>query len=535
MKHFTHIVFIAASACSLALGACSGVTDSKVSSDAGEPIEPAKPPFDPTVARVPKPSKALTMDPNWQPPPPTRTKATHRGPRVEAKKEFGVPTRMVGAHPSDAEIRATMRFKEPLRPVPGSSPPEETEALAAALREESHDDRNIDALVRFLGAYPNSRWAPALHFNLGSVSYGVGYFSEALDHWKSAWELAKQGEDSVSIDIANIALAEYARMNARLGRMKELEDLIDKAQKRNLQGDARVKIQGAAEGLWFMQNQPGVAFLCGPNALLNVAERLAPDASKKRNPMAFLERHPSPVTGFSIAEVERMSTELGIKLQIAKREPGAEVIVPAVVYWRVGHFGAILREQDGTFHLKDPTFRNDTWLSAHALDQEASGYFLVPAGPLPKGWSRATIAEASTLYGKGYTDNNDDDDTCEDCEKRPKPECPKAMATVQMHVQTASLHIEDTPVAYAASAGPDVHVKLAYNQRETSQPSSIDFTSFGPQFVSSWVRIWSTTRAPRRPTLRCAFLEAAAKRIAASTARRTRSRCNEKAQASLRA
>lgn len=173
------------------------------------------------------------------------------------------------------------------------------------------------------------------------------------------------------------------------------------------------------------------------------------------------------------------------------------MIVPAVVHWRVGHFGAILREQDGTFHLKDPTFRNDTWLSAHALDQEASGYFLVPTGPLPKGWSRATIAEASTLYGKGYTDNNDDDDTCEDCEKRPKPECPKAMATVQMHVQTASLHIEDTPVAYAASAGPDVHVKLAYNQRETSQPSSIDFTSFGPQFVSSWVSyLVDNTSAP---------------------------------------
>src|SRR5262249_17408062 len=51
----------------------------------------------------------------------------------------------------------------------------------------------------------------------------------------------------------------------------------------------------------------------------------------------------------------------------------------------------------------------------------------------------------------------------------------------------AAVHIEDTPVGYAASFGPDVRVRVAYNQREAGQPTTLDFTNFGPLFVSNWI------------------------------------------------
>lgn len=317
-----------ASACLLMIAACSGATDSGGTSRAVTPPQEER--FDPTVARTPKPSKSLTLSPDWQPPSPTRTQAAMMKARVKPSKQYGIPTRTVGEHPSDAEIRALTRFLEPLRPVPGASSNEETDALAAALREDAHDERGIDAIERFIEAYPTSRWAPALHLNLGSLSYGTGYFQDALAHWKSAWELAKAGKDGVSEDLANLALAEYAKMNARIGRLSELEPLMAEAQSRTLMGDARVKIASAAEGVWAMKNRPGISFRCGPYAVLSVAQELKPEVAKKA--AAFVERVQSPVTGFSLPEVQRMSADLGMKLQMAKRDAGAPVIVPSVVH-----------------------------------------------------------------------------------------------------------------------------------------------------------------------------------------------------------
>ncbi len=248
MNRFRQCVSVMVSAGLLALAACSGVTDSNGPADASP--SPAQRPFDPTVPRTPQPSKSLTLSPEWKPPSPTHTRPAQLRPRVQPAKHYGVENRSVGLHPSDADIRALTSFGEPLRAIPGGSTPAETDALAAALREEAHDDRRIEALQRFLGAHPQSRWAPALHLNAGAVSYQTGYFQDALDHWKSAWDLAKGGEDEVSKDIANLALAEYAKMNARIGRLSELESAIAEAQKRTLMGDARVKITNASEGVW---------------------------------------------------------------------------------------------------------------------------------------------------------------------------------------------------------------------------------------------------------------------------------------------
>ena len=491
MNRYGHIVSALASACLLVFAGCSAATDSGgSSSDAGKPAEEHR--LDPSVQRTPKASRSLTLAADWQPPAPTRTQAARLKARVQPQKAFGVPTRTLGAQPTDADLRASMIFSEPLRPVVGTSTATETDALASALREPTHDDRGVSALQRFTEAHPQSRWAPAIHLHIGAISYGTGYFQDALAHWKAAWELAKAGEDDISKELANQALAEYAKMNARIGRMTEVASALTEAQGRTLMGDARVKIESASEGLWAMQNRPGISFQCGPYALLSVAQELKPDAAKKTT--SFLARHPSPTTGFSLPEVQRMSSELGLTLQLARRDAGAVVIVPAVVHWKLGHFGALVRERSGTYVLKDPTFGNETSLSRQALDEESSGYFLVPAGPLPAGWKRATTAETAHLYGRGYTVNIDPDDTSPD-DPSPPPQCPGAgptpsplaMATYRFHILAANLHIEDTPVAYATAVGPSVRVNVAYNHREAGQPTTIDFTSFGPQFVSNWV------------------------------------------------
>ncbi|MDR0457757.1 MAG: hypothetical protein LBH10_01815 [Burkholderiaceae bacterium] len=50
-----------------------------------------------------------------------------------------------------------------------------------------------------------------------------------------------------------------------------------------------------------------------------------------------------------------------------------------------------------------------------------------------------------------------------------------------------SLRLFDTPVGYTPPVGYDVHTTLTYNQRDTSQPASIDYSNIGPQWSASWV------------------------------------------------
>lgn len=490
-----HFFVLFAGAVFTLLAGCSGTSDSKRNAGDGGSADPAPAAirFDPTVARIPAPSKSLTLGTDWQPPAPTRTPNVELKPRVKPKRHWGAPVQTISEHPSDTEIRRLRFFPEPLRPVPGTSEPAESDALAAALRQSGKNEQRDIALEHFVEMYPASRWTPGLHLNLGTRAFRQGYFQSALTHWMATWESAKAGTDDVSISTANLGLAEAARMNARIGRLREVESLLVQVRGRALSPSAYKKLRDASEGAFMMRHEPGLSFRCGPYALMNVAKAQQVDLSTKSR-IAFLEKTQSPATGFSIPEVQRMAVDLGMKLRIAKREPGAPVIVPSVVHWKVGHFGALIREVKGGFLLKDPTFGEDMAIKASALDREASGYFIVPAGPLPPGWSPASEKETAQLYGKGYAKVLDNATREGDhmvaglCQgnrgfSEPGMDMNKAMAAYRFHTMDASLYVEDTPISHSAAYGPDVRIKLKY----TEAGDDVEFTgtSFG-SFHTSW-------------------------------------------------
>ena len=172
-----------------------------------------------------------------------------------------------------------------------------------------------------------------------------------------------------------------------------------------------------------------------------------------------------------------------------KREPGSAIILPAVVHWKVGHYGALIRELNGKYLLEDPTFGNHTWLSAEALDAEASGYFLIENQPLPEGWSLATDTQGADIYGKGHSGNGGENETAKNDKKCGGDDCDEAlaMARYSFHTLLASLSISDTPVGYPAARGEDVRVNVTYNQREAGQPSLMLYSNFSPKWVSNWV------------------------------------------------
>ncbi len=141
-----------------------------------------------------------------------------------------------------------------------------------------------------------------------------------------------------------------------------------------------------------------------------------------------------------------------------------------------------MEEKDGRFKVIDPTFDGVAWMDASTINEEASGYFLVPANQVPPQWRRLTQAEAATVRGKGNTyaaddesDNSGDDaedDDCDPPDANDGPEgggepCPPeaGMAVWRVADPHMTLWIHDVPLYYRNSRGGWVKLRLSYKHR----------------------------------------------------------------------
>ncbi|HKP94564.1 MAG TPA: RHS repeat-associated core domain-containing protein [Fibrobacteria bacterium] len=396
------------------------------------------------------------------------------------------------------EISRRRIFDEPLVSL-GTAPPEENQALSSALGRmagrESND--NMEALEKYLGDFPHSPWNASLYCNLGQVYYKTGFFSKALSSLEEAWRLSKGNTDAHGSALGDRSLGELLKMNARLGRFDRLSRLLKEAKGRNVRGSATEKWQGAKEALWLMNHEPEVSFRCGPLALSRILA-LSREGDKQQ---AKILASKSTRQGVSLWNVYKLSGEVGLNLRVAKRTRNTALPLPAVVHWKVGHYAAILEKVRGRYHVQDPTFGGDLWISQTALDAEASGYFLVPNGNLSEGWVPVTREEASTVWGKGITsssepghnsaaDNTTGGNGC-DKEKGGEKGGPtppqKGMPTYRFHTMLASLNIMDVPLGYAPPRGPAVDFRITYSQREASQPMTFNYSNLGNKWTLDWI------------------------------------------------
>jgi RHS repeat-associated protein len=386
--------------------------------------------------------------------------------------------------PTVQEFFRARVFEEPLMPMGREPTRLENAALAEALLDYSQRSSPDDfvSLTGFLEKHPNSPWSAALLTGLGSDYYNTAYYSKALDAWARAWALAKDATDARGKAIGDRAAGELTYMYARLGRMTELEALLKSVEGRVFVGSATEKIEGAREGLWNMKNRPEISFRCGPLALHRIKAATDPQAAAE---LAIFESA-STQKGLSLSQVAEVSTKIGLNYQMAFREKGGDLIVPSVLHWQVDHYAAIIRRDGDRYLLQDPTFRNDVWATRRALEAETSGYFLIPAGPLPKGWRKVAPNEGEKVWGKGNTSNQD-----------PKPMAPgdpktnpgpcKGMAVSSVHLMLVNLNLNDEPVGYSPPAGPPVKFIVRYNHRDAFQPMTFTYGNFGPKWTHDWL------------------------------------------------
>jgi RHS repeat-associated protein len=413
------------------------------------------------------------------------------------------------AQPTEEEIAHARVFDEPLLAIGGKPSAEESRALADAMSayaaRTNFDD--LSSFGNFLDRFPNSAWTGSLLLHLGTEYYNYGYYSKALDAWEQAWQVLKTSDDPKGKAQADRALGELAKMYSKLGRMAELSNLLSSGTNRPLTGPGTQLIHGAQNALWMMQHRPDICFKCGPMALDAIlSER---DPAKAGN--ALIVQSQSTSNGISLSEVAGLSGRLGMNYQAVFRSPGAPWVVPAVIHWKVGHYAALLEREGNRFLVKDHTFHSALWMSAAALEEEGSGYFLIPPGNVPSGWKAVSETESQTVWGKGIYHSQDQNHTgpcdtqiggipgagcmcliggsgnfpfgggCTQCSAK------SPMTTYTFHTMLVSLTLNDTPVGYQPPVGPGVEFAATYNQFEANQPATFSYANLGPKWTCNWI------------------------------------------------
>lgn len=393
--------------------------------------------------------------------------------------------------PTDDEIYAVHFFEEPLVPAKGAFSGEENMALVYALAAYSQrkisDD--FEPLLTFLDEHPRSRWQGALLANLGIVYRRSGYYSLALKAWEQSWYLIKHEKEQKIKTLADKVMSELLMINAWVGRQDEMQKLLEEVKDRTIEGPATERIAAAKYALHIMKTRPEVSFKCGPFAIEVIkANKSAGKAVFNKKIFAVT----STSKGFSLFELQKMAAENGLKYQMAFRSAGAPVIFNAVVHWKLDHYSALLSEANGYLKCHDATAASQYglqfWLSPAALDSSASGYFLVPAGALPKGWRKVNEEEGSKIFGKGNSPPDNGNNVTPTDPQIPDNSCNMTpMAQSNVHAGAVSLHIFDRPVYYTPPKGPSMFWEVRYHHRDTYQPANFTYANMGPKWTFNWL------------------------------------------------
>ena len=184
------------------------------------------------------------------------------------------------------------------------------------------------------------------------------------------------------------------------------------------------------------------------------------------------------------------------------RPKGAELPVPAVVHLRLGHFSALVEHRGSRYLLRDPAFGGPVWMTPEALDEELSGFVLVPRGARTA-WASVSPAEAETVVGHSCLPGGWGNDDPPYCPFTPRgraggggrssagggcsagPSC--GLVTHAFAPHNASLQLTDTPAGYAPARGPAVSFTTRYDYRQAIQPQVFTYANLGPRWTFEWV------------------------------------------------
>ena len=480
-------------------------------------------------------------DPSWQPPAPRRTK-----PVPAPRREIPAATLRGGIN-SDPAVDAAIASRLPSFSAAKVLSSYRLPGWPSIERELAawRSDQSFPASLKALSSPGRIDMpaAAALRHSLGIYWFETGYFSRALQAHLDAWNSIREDQSPAVRELATEAGIHAARLLSRLGRQAELHSLLTALRGRPVEGAATELLQHAEEAAMSMKEMPGLAFKCGPFALLTLRSEWGLDKAAAE----AIQAAESTPQGFSLAQVATLAGSAAPRLKLAFRPPGAPIIAPAVVHWRSDHFAALLPSQ-GKQHwvVKDPTFGRNFFVTQAALDDEASGYCLI-SGDLPAGWRTVSPEEAARVFGRGAPGGSGEEDSGCTCPSgcpctcgehggggssnngggggrggnsdstggasgpSPSPQAygPSAvnnfyangwgMARYGVSPFHVALRIYDTPVGYYPPHGPAVAFTPRYNHRSTASFIGQGLSHLGSKWSLDW-QAYLDTVSPPPPT-----------------------------------
>jgi hypothetical protein len=422
----------------------------------------------------------------WTPPAPVRTNPAlrpHAASRVDSQP-VGKSTLSSGML---EEIDGARILQQPLR-TRGKL----DEAARATLREKlsayaqrggPFEYANVELLDDQLAALGDSPVRPSLLLEKAQLLRRKGHFIAAEETYAGLWEQAKNRSDAEGRRIAETALKDYLRLLIGLGRREKIAEILDEVGSRTLGGAVGEAYTQAREALWFFNNRAERNVFCGFSAANAVCVPLGqrpifPDVHDGEEKRTFIR------DGLSLFELRAHSHEAGGNLRIVKRAAESDAIpAPSVIHWKFNHYSAITERNGDRYRVKDPHIGFDGWIAKAALNEQASGYFLLPGDiHVGAGFDEVTDAEAKTVFGRHCVHARDDEG--DDCnEGGDSEDC--AMATYSFRLLNPGLVIRDTPISHHPPYGPSVNIRLTYDQRSAVIPDNATYSNFGPRWTHS--------------------------------------------------
>lgn len=346
-------------------------------------------------------------------------------------------------------------------------------------------------LAAFAARHPDSPFLLNVHMERAGLLWQHGRFMAARDAYLAAWKVGRTHPGGEARHLAETALGELLLVEARLGHQKELKALLEEVKDRPLGGHGKACFDKAREILWFIENRAEQNIFCGFTAMNAVCvprgqSPAFPDVHDAAEQALFVAQ------GISAFDLKEHNAEVGGSVKVVQRK--ANVIaappVPSVVHWTFGHFSALTERdaQTGRVRVKDAHLKFDGWMELPALNEQASGTFLIPGDmQIPAGYAEVADAEAKTVRGRHCTHARDLEDAVRSTSGGDASDC--AMATYSFTLLDAGLRVQDTPVSYAPPRGYPTAFKVSYDQRSNAtlyNPANLGGSHMGPRWAHSY-------------------------------------------------
>ena len=458
------------------------------------------------LAQQPPASVSALASDGWVPPPPVRSgRAQFTAARQVRAPKF---VQSVKTDASDVDINSSKLLEVPLVRRSKSKKKGARALLTKAVNEyaaksAAPSSERLAVLTGSLDMEPDSDISPSLWLEAGRTALGSAHFNTALKALTRAWEQTRNEQpDSPAYQLAEMALGQLAVLYMRTGMRSQLKALLAQIEGRPPHVFSKSLVDRARERLHQWDTDPLASVECGVVAYNFIAEMIGMDVINRYTKPQDDEQAAAVATwgidlegaqkselierGLSAVMLQRRIHTASTGWKWVYRSAGSAIPVPSIAHLQfangVGHYSAVVEIAPGRVRLQDPFLAVTDWIELKALNQTASGFFLVPhAENLPDAFQPAADAQMEHVFGRAACPSYSklEGEPC------PRPECEGMMVgTITDFIPHVAVF--DQPLTYRPLWGPAIDFTLEYHDYRSYEADAWYWEGDTSYFGSGW-------------------------------------------------